>query len=73
MHDCPLVLAVLAVSLTRPFPPTAFPSLSFRYNLNDETGELEAAEDWEPQPGPEMAQPGSWVHRWVRENAQEPC
>ncbi len=42
----------------------ACPSLFLRYNLNDETGELEAAEDWEPQPGPEMAQPGSWTHRY---------
>ncbi|GLI63341.1 hypothetical protein VaNZ11_006263 [Volvox africanus] len=32
------------------------------YTLNDETGELEASEDWEPQPGREMAVPSAWVH-----------
>ncbi|KXZ46194.1 hypothetical protein GPECTOR_46g263 [Gonium pectorale] len=29
---------------------------------NDETNELEKAEDWEAPPGREMAQPSAWVH-----------
>ena len=32
------------------------------YSVNDETMELEAAEDFEPQPGREMAQAANWVH-----------
>ncbi|GLC46426.1 putative splicing factor, arginine/serine-rich 4 [Pleodorina starrii] len=32
------------------------------YGLNDETEELEAAEDWEPPPGRELAVPSAWVH-----------
>ena len=32
------------------------------FSLNDETGELERAEDWEPPAGREMAAPTAWVH-----------
>ncbi|KAG2444989.1 hypothetical protein HYH02_008859 [Chlamydomonas schloesseri] len=32
------------------------------FSLNDETGELERAEDWEPPAGREMAAPSAWVH-----------
>ncbi|GFR44664.1 hypothetical protein Agub_g5954 [Astrephomene gubernaculifera] len=30
--------------------------------VNEDTNELERSEDWEPQPGREMAVPGGWVH-----------
>ncbi|KAG2495962.1 hypothetical protein HYH03_005892 [Edaphochlamys debaryana] len=43
------------------------------FSLNDETQELEKAEDWEAPPGREMAVPGAWVHVRPHLKAQGRC